>query len=79
MANRLRLVLAIEEGHNSACRILNCNHYIPGDKTAEISHSLQFSLGHWAVKSARAMGKKESRQGGDYLVHDTHAGIWKEL
>lgn len=49
-----QLALSIEEGHNSACHILNCNHHIPGEKKAEISHSLQSNLGHWVVKSARA-------------------------
>lgn len=54
----LQLALAIEEGHNTACHIVNCNHYVPGEKKAEISHSFQSSLGHWAVKSARARARK---------------------
>lgn len=61
-----QLALAIEGGHNSACHILNCSHYFLGEKKAEISHWLQFGLGHWAVKSARAMGKERSRQEGEY-------------
>lgn len=63
-----QLALAIEEGHNSACHVLNCSHYIPGEKEAEISQSLQSTLGHWAVKNAGAMGKERSRQEGEYLL-----------
>lgn len=43
---------------------LYCNHYVMGEEKADISCSLQFSLGDSAVKSARAMGKKRSRQEG---------------
>lgn len=60
-----QLPFPTEEGHSSLCHILNCNHYILGEEKAEISYSLQFSLGRSAVRNARAMGKKRSRQEGE--------------
>ncbi|PKU35627.1 hypothetical protein llap_14071 [Limosa lapponica baueri] len=59
-----------EEGHSSVCHILNCNLYVLGEEEAEISCSLQFSLGHSAMKNAGAMGKKRSRQEGANCLHE---------
>lgn len=73
-----QLALAIEGGHNSACHILNCSPYILGEKKAEISHSLQFSLGHSAVRVQEPWARKGAGKRVN-IGAGTHAGIWKEL